>query len=65
MLFEVAVLKKPTKKEVEETGATEELIFGPKPVVARDSQTAAIQAIMGADGPIDLSKCEVLVRPFA
>jgi hypothetical protein len=65
-LFEVAILEKPTKKEAEE-GATEKLVFGPKAVVARDGQSAAIAAVMGdANGTkIDMSKAEVLVRPFA
>lgn len=64
-LFEVAVIEKPTKKEAEENGATEKLVFGPKAVVGRDAQSAAIQAVMGEGATIDLNKCEVLVRPFA
>lgn len=65
-LFEVAIVKKPTKKEIEEDGAVEELVFGPKAVVARDAQGAAIAAVMSGDAPkIDMNKAEVLVRPFA
>lgn len=64
-LFELAILEKPTKKEMEE-GATEKLVFGPKAVVARDSQGAAIAAMLGPDKPnVDPNKMEVLVRPFA
>lgn len=65
-LFEVAILQKPTKKEAED-GASEELVFGPKAVVAADSQSAAIAAVMGGDVPstLDKSRMEVLVRPFA
>jgi hypothetical protein len=65
-LFEVAILQKPTKKEVEEEGKTETLVYGPKAVVARDPQGAGIAAVMSPDAPkgIDPSKCEVLVRPF-
>jgi len=65
-LFEVAILTKPTKKESEE-GQTEKLVFGPKAVVARDQQGAAIAAVMGDGAPtgIDMNKAEVLVRPFA
>lgn len=65
-LFEVAILEKPTKKDAEE-GASEKLVFGPKAVVARDNQSAAIAAVMGGDVPQDLdrSRMEVLVRPFA
>lgn len=64
-LFEVAILEKPTKKELED-GASEKLVFGPKAVVARDGQAAAIAAVMGEGAPkgIDMSRAEVLVRPF-
>ena len=66
-LFEVAIVKKPTRKEVEEGTGNEELLFGPKAVLARDQQTAAIAAVTGKDAPagIDMSRAEVLVRPFA
>lgn len=65
-LFEVAILEKPTKKESEE-GAGEKLVFGPKAVVARDQQAAAIAAVLAGDGPkgANLERMEVLVRPFA
>jgi len=64
-LFEVAIIEKPTKKEAEE-GKGETLIFGPKAVVARDSQSAAISAVMdGGLPPVDRQRMEVLVRPFA
>lgn len=66
-LFEVAIIEKPTKKEAEE-GATERLVFGPKPVIARDPQGAVVVALLGggADRPtVDMNKAEVLVRPFA
>jgi hypothetical protein len=65
-LFEVAILEKPTRKEAED-GASEKLVYGPKAVVARDGQSAAIAAVMDGDVPttIDKSRMEVLVRPFA
>jgi hypothetical protein len=65
-LFEVAILQKPTKKEAED-GASEKLVFGPKSVVARDDQSAAIEAVMDGEVPRDIerSRMEVLVRPFA
>jgi len=64
-LFEVAVLEIPNKKELEE-GKTERLVFGPKPVVARDAQSAAITAVLAGDKPdFDMAKAQVLVRPFA
>jgi hypothetical protein len=66
-LFEVAIIKKPTKKESEEGTGVEELLFGPKAVLARDGQTAAIAAVTGKDAPVglDMARAEVLVRPFA
>ena len=70
MLFEVAILEKPTKKEIEEEGKTERLVFGPKAVVANDSQSAAISAVLdgnddGGKLEVDRSRMTVLVRPFA
>jgi hypothetical protein len=64
-LFEVAIIERPSQKEVEE-GACEKLVFGPKAVIARDSQGAVVVAVLGSDRPtVDLNKAEVLVRPFA
>ena len=65
-LYEVAILQRPTKKEAEE-GASEKLVFGPKCVVARDDQSAAIEAVMDGEVPreIERSRMEVLIRPFA
>lgn len=65
-LFEIAILQKPTKKELDEGTGTEKLLFGPKAVVARDGQSAAIAAVTGSDAPqgLDMSRAEVLVRPF-
>lgn len=64
-LFEVAILERPTKKEMED-GGTERLVFGPKAVVARDEQSAAIAAVMdgGTPSDVDRQRMEVLVRPF-
>lgn len=66
-LFEVAIVQQPTKKETEEGTGVEKLLFGPKAVLARDGQTAAIAAVTGADAPqnIDMTRAQVLVRPFA
>jgi hypothetical protein len=66
-LFEVAIIKKPTRKEVEEGTGSEELLFGPKAVLASNGQTAAIAAVTGKDAPhdLDVNRAEVLVRPFA
>lgn len=64
-LFEVAILEQPTKKEAEE-GSVEKLVFGPKAVIARDSQSAAIAAVMdGEKITVDRTRMTVIVRPFA
>lgn len=65
-LFEVAILERPTPKDKED-GKSEKLVFGPKAVVAADSQSAAITAVMENPnmGDLDKSRMEVLVRPFA
>ena len=64
-LFEVAILEKPTVKEIEELGRAERLVFGPVAVVAKDAQSAAVSAVMQADTKdIDKDKMEVLIRPF-
>jgi len=68
MLFEVAILEKPTKKDAED-GKSERLVFGPKAVIANDSQSAAIAAVLDGDNgskiEVDRSRMTVLVRPFA
>lgn len=65
-LFEVAVIRKPTKKEIEDGTVDEAMIMAPTPVIARDLQTAIIAALT-KDGGIkgfDPNKCEVIGRPF-
>jgi hypothetical protein len=66
-LFEVAIIQKPTKKEAEDGTGVEKLLFGPAAVVARDGQSAAITAVTGPNAPqgLDMTRAEVLVRPFA
>jgi len=67
-LFEIAIfIQVQTKKEAEDGVGGEKLLFGPKFVLARDGQTAAITALMGEDSPkgIDMNRAQVLVRPFA
>lgn len=64
-LFEVAIIEKPTRKEAE-NGAGEKLVYGPKPVIARDAQSAVVVALLSDDKPtINMERAEVLVRPFA
>lgn len=65
-LYEVAILEKPTQKEIDDEGKTERLVFGPKAVVANDPQSAAISAVLDGEKPtIDKARMTVLVRPFA
>lgn len=66
-LFEVAILLHPTKKDQEDNGAIEKLVFGPNAVVAKDPQSAAINAVLDGkfNAEIDRSRMQVLVRPFA
>lgn len=64
-LFEVAILERPTPKQMED-GAAERLVLGPKAVIANDPQSAGIVvAIEAKELSIDTSRMEVLVRPFA
>jgi hypothetical protein len=65
-VFEIVIIERPTKKQAED-GAIERLILGPKAVVAKDGQAAAIGAVMGNDMPkdLDLTRVDVLIRPFS
>lgn len=66
-LFEVAVTEVPTAKEME-TGAEEKLVFGPTFVIAKDSQSAALAAVMDnatALASVNRKRMVVLCRPFA
>lgn len=65
-VFEVVIIQKPTRKEAEE-GQIEKLLYGPKAVVAKDAQAAAIGAVVGGDlaKDTDLSRVDVLIRPFS
>ena len=66
-LFEVAILEKAEKREGKDD-KPERLVFGPKAVIANDPQSAGIVAVMGEDlkdTMIDMTRAEVLVRPFA
>lgn len=65
-LFEVAIIKKPTKKEIEDGTGEEKLVLAPTSVLARDANSAVISVVTSKtlDG-FDPNKCEVIVRPFA
>lgn len=65
LLFEVAVIQQPTKKEAEDSGALETLVFGPAFFVAKDTQSAGLKALRSdAAKDLDVDKCQVLIRPF-
>jgi hypothetical protein len=64
-LFEVAIIEKPTKNEAE-NGKGERLVLAPRAVIASDSQSAAIAAVLdGEKIEVDRARMQVLVRPFA
>jgi hypothetical protein len=66
MLFEVAIVEMPTKKDLEE-GAIEKLVFGPKYVIAKDANAASIKAVLDGGQNIpefNMDRSTVLVRPF-
>jgi hypothetical protein len=64
MLFEVAIIEQPTEKQKED-GQCERLVFGPKPVVAKDRDAAIATVMQGEKIEADPGRMEVLVRPFA
>lgn len=67
MLYEVAIIELPMKKKDEDAGK-ETLLLAPTCVIAKDSQGAAIEAVLANSDKlkdIDRSRMSVLVRPFA
>lgn len=66
MLYEVAILQNPTENEQKE-GKGETLILPPTPVVAQNDRAAGVKAVLDNKDKItaDLSRVNVLVRPFA
>ncbi len=64
-LFEVALVEEPTKKEQEEEGKQDRLVyFTPTPIVAKDSHEASIDAYMACDEKVEKDRLKVYVRPF-
>lgn len=60
MLFEVAIIEVPKKKD-----GQERLALKPVFVIAKDSQSAAISAVMeNRTLKVDRQRMQVLVRPF-
>jgi hypothetical protein len=67
MLFEVAVLQKPTAKEAED-GKQETLVLEPTCVVAVDDKAAAMKVMQKENVKLremDADRMIMLVRPFA
>lgn len=67
MLYEVALVKQPSKKE-QQDGKCEELILAPTCVVAKDDKSAAVKVMHSNAAkvkPEDMDNIQVLVRPFA
>jgi hypothetical protein len=66
MLYEVAIITKPSPKQLEE-GEQEKLILPPCAVIASDDKSAAVVAVMENKDKIpngDMKNLEVLVRSF-
>ena len=66
MLYWVAAILEPTKKQKEEDAKEEELVLQPKIVVAKDDKAAAIKVVMEATElkGKDMNRISVVVRPF-
>lgn len=65
-VYEVLAVETPTKKDAEDNGAMERIVFGPKLIVAKNDQAAMIAAVVGEDAlkGVDQSRLFVSVRPF-
>ena len=65
MICEVLVIEYP-KKVKDEEPELERIVLGPKVVVAKSEQSAAVLVLRDPDFPTDavLERCEVVVRPF-
>lgn len=66
MLYEIAILEKPTKEQAK-NGKTEKLILGPCAIVAEDDRSAFVSLVMDHSEElkeVDKTRMEVLVRPF-
>jgi hypothetical protein len=66
MLYWVAAILEPTKKQKEDEDKVEELIMNAKLVVARDDKSAAIKVVMESEElkGKDMNRITVVVRPF-
>jgi hypothetical protein len=66
MLYEVAIISHPSKKEIEDGTGEEKLLLAPTYVLAANPQAAVILAVTkdGGVSGFDPNKSEVIVRPF-
>lgn len=66
MLYWVAAILEPTKKDREELSKEEELILQPKIVVAKDDKAAAIKVVLESSElkGKDMNRINIVVRPF-
>ena len=62
-LFEIVILEKPTEKAAKD-GAVERLVYGPSPVVAKNEQSAILHVMANGKPEFDITRAEVIVRPF-
>lgn len=64
MLFEVAILEKPTKQDAEK-GVTERIVLAPTAVTAKDRDGAIVAALKSTTlRDVDTNRIDVLVRNF-
>ncbi len=62
-LFEVAILEFQPATKTNKSGK-EKLVFGPKALIAKDEQSAAIAPFVDDNVKVDRDRMTVLVRPF-
>lgn len=63
-LYEVAILEKALKKDVDKGVAAEKLIHGPVAVVAKDGDAAKLKVALECGKKVESDRMVVLVRPF-
>lgn len=66
MIFEAIVIENPTKEQ-KNNDTLEELVLGPKIIIAKDANAAALSVVLDSAAALisrDRSRLEVLIRPF-
>jgi hypothetical protein len=67
MLFQVAVVERPTEKE-EEDGAVEKILVEPTTIVAKSQNAVAMKIVQEHSSKLrdaDPDRVDILIRPFA